>query len=136
MCLKSFPWRRICKLCLFYILFWSDGSISLPVRYWYLSIFLDDNIDLFAASLLILYSSFSSLTLSSIARINFYILSQRFFLKRKKLSDGRVVSITKKRIWFCSALFIKIMTFWKQMFNEWLKAIFWTSLSSVTFLKK
>ena len=28
--------------------------------------------------------------------INFYIVSKRFFLKRKELSGGRVVSITKK----------------------------------------
>ena len=28
--------------------------------------------------------------------INFYIASKRFFLKRKELSDGRVVSISKK----------------------------------------
>ena len=28
--------------------------------------------------------------------INFYIVSKRFFLKREELSDGRVVSITKK----------------------------------------
>ena len=27
--------------------------------------------------------------------INFHIASKRFFLKRKELSDGRVVSITK-----------------------------------------
>ena len=28
--------------------------------------------------------------------INFYILSKRFFLKSKKLSDAKVVSITKE----------------------------------------
>ena len=28
--------------------------------------------------------------------INFNIVSKRFFLKRKELSDGKVVSITKK----------------------------------------
>ena len=28
--------------------------------------------------------------------INLYILSERFFIKRKELSDARVVSITKQ----------------------------------------
>ena len=89
------------------ILIWSDGKISSPVRYSYSSIF-PDKADIFAASLLISYFSFSSLILSSFVVINFYIVSKRFFLKRKELSDERVVSITKKRIWFCSRLFIKI----------------------------
>ena len=30
--------------------------------------------------------------------ISFYILSKRFFLKRKRLSDARVASITKKNM--------------------------------------
>ena len=58
------------------ILLWSDGNISSPVRYSYLSILPDDNADIFAASLLILYYSF-------------YILSKRFFLKREDLSDKK-----------------------------------------------
>ena len=33
---------------------------------------------------------------SSVAMITFYILSTRFFLKRKGLSDARVTSVTKK----------------------------------------
>ena len=77
-------------------LLWSEGSISLPVKYSYLPTFPDDNGDIFAASWLISYYSFLLLIISSIAMINFYIVSKRFFLKRKKLSDGRVVSITKK----------------------------------------
>ena len=32
--------------------------------------------------------------------ISFYILSERFFLKRKGLSDAGVVSITKKQYGF------------------------------------
>ena len=32
--------------------------------------------------------------------INFYILSERFFLKRKRLSDARVALITKKEYGF------------------------------------
>ena len=54
------------------------------------------------------YCSFSLLILPSIVMISFYILSKKFFPKRKGLSDARVVSITKKRIWFCSAFFVKI----------------------------
>ena len=50
--------------------------------------------------LLILYCNFSSPILSSMVMINFYILSTRFFLKYKGLSDVRVVSITKKEYGF------------------------------------
>ena len=50
----------------------------------------DDNAD-FAASLLILYCTFSSLILSSIFMISFYTLSKIFFFKREELSDARVV---------------------------------------------
>ena len=57
-------------------------------------------LDIFAAFLLISYCRFSSLILSSIVMINFYILSERFFLKREGLSDARVVSITKKEYGF------------------------------------
>ena len=39
--------------------------------------------------------------------IDFYILSKRFFLKLKKLSDERVASVIKKEYIF-SALFKKI----------------------------
>ena len=70
--------------------------ISSPVRNSYLSIFPDDKAGIFAAYRLISYCSFSSIILSSIVMINFYIVSKRFFLKRQELSDGRVVSITKK----------------------------------------
>ena len=52
--------------------------------------------DSVGASLVISYFSFSSLILSLIVMISFYILSKRLFLKRKGLSDVRVVSITKK----------------------------------------
>ena len=62
-----------------------------------MSILPDYNADVFAASLLILYCCSPSQTLSSIVMINFYIVSKRFFLKRKELSDGRVVSKTKKK---------------------------------------
>ena len=70
--------------------------MSLPLRYCYSLILPDDKGDIFAASLLILYFSFSSLILSSIfVKISFYILFKRFFLKREPLSDARVASITK-----------------------------------------
>ena len=82
--------------------------MSLPVKYSYLSIFPDYNADIFAASQLISYSNFSSLILPLVVIISFYILSKRFFLKRKGLSDARVVSITNKIICFCSTLFVKI----------------------------
>ena len=78
-----------------FILLWSDDNVSAPVTYSYLSIFPDDNADTFAASLLISYCIYSSIILSSTVMINFYILSKRFFLKRKRLSDAKVVSITK-----------------------------------------
>ena len=61
-----------------------------------MAIFPDDRADIFATSLLISYCTFSSLILSSIVMINFYIVSKRFFLRCKEFYDGRVVSITKK----------------------------------------
>ena len=42
--------------------------------------------------------------------ISFYIFSERFFLKRKGLSDTRVVSITKKGYGFAA---ISVQTFIK-----------------------
>ena len=71
-------------------------AMPLPVKYSYLSIFPDYNADTFAASQLISYCNFSALILPSVVIISFYILSKRFFLKRKGLSDARVVSITNK----------------------------------------
>ena len=40
--------------------------------------------------------------------ISFYILSERFLLKRKGLSDARVASITKKEYGFGVIFFVKI----------------------------
>ena len=48
-----FPKERNIKLAGSIILLPSDSNISSPVRYSYLSIFADDNADIFAASLLI-----------------------------------------------------------------------------------
>ena len=72
---------------------------SLTVINSYLSILPDDNVD-FPGPLLTFYCSFSSLILSSIVVISFYILYKSFFLKREELSDVRVVSITKKEYGF------------------------------------
>ena len=86
---QIFVWRRICKSSLLYH---SSLIIKLyfsPVIYSYLSILPDDNPDIFAASLLISYYRFSSLIVSSFVMISFYILSKRFFLKRKRLSDAK-----------------------------------------------
>ena len=119
-CSKGFTKGEYAILACSIILLWSDGKISLPVRYSYLSFFPDDNAHIFASSLLILYCSFSSLILSSIFMINFYIVSKRFFLKRKELSDGRVVSITKKEYGWIKS--------WKSISEEWLNAICWSFL--------
>ena len=61
-----------------------------------MSVFPDDNADIFAISQVISYCSFLSLILSSIIMISFYILSKRLFLKHKGLSDARVASIPKR----------------------------------------
>ena len=58
----------------------------------YLSILSDDNANIFAASLFI-----SSFSLSSSLRVIFYILSERFFLKPKELSDAIVQWVTGKK---------------------------------------
>ena len=54
-----------------FILLWWDDNISLPVRRSCLSILPIDNADVFAASLLILHCTFSSVILSSIIIISF-----------------------------------------------------------------
>ena len=77
--------------------------------------------------LLISYCNFSSLMLSSIAMISFYILSTTFFLKCKELSAVRVMPITKKRL--CSTHFIKIhkilkVKIWRMIKHSLLKFSF------------
>ena len=66
------------------------------VRYSYLSILPDNNVDIFAASPLVSYYHFSLLILSLIANSSFYILSKWLRQKFKRLSDARVVPMTKK----------------------------------------
>ena len=80
---KAFPKGECVNVACCIIWLRLEGSISSPVRYSYLSFLPDDKAGIFAASLLISYCSFSSLTLSSIAMIIFYIPSKRFSLKCK-----------------------------------------------------
>ena len=68
------------------------------MRYLFLSISSNDNADIFATFLLILYCRFSFLVILSVVMISFYILSKRFHRKRKGLSDARAVSLTKRKI--------------------------------------
>ena len=62
----------------------------------------------FVASLLISCCNLSSLIVSSIVMISFYILSKRFFLNCKGLSEARVVLVTKKEYGFAVHFFVKI----------------------------
>ena len=48
---KAFPNGQYANLACSVTLLWWGGSISSPVRFSYLSIFPDDNADIFAASL-------------------------------------------------------------------------------------
>ena len=66
----------------------------------YLSILPGDKAIILATSLLISYCSFSSLILSLIVTISFYVLYNKLFLKLEGLSDARVVSFTKKEYGF------------------------------------
>ena len=50
--LKAFPKGEYINLACSIILVWSDGNISSPLKYQYLSIFQDDAVDIFTASLL------------------------------------------------------------------------------------
>ena len=97
---KTFPRGEYKSLACSVVLFLSEGIISFSVRYIYLSILLDVNKDVFAASLFTSYYSFSSLILSSIVVISFYIFFIKLFLKCKLLSEERVVSFTEKEYGF------------------------------------
>ena len=97
--LNALPSGEYVNLVCSVTLHWSDGNIwrngnNSPVKCSYLSILSEDNLDIFATSLLMSYGSFLSSCLSSIVMINFYILPKRLFFKCEKLSDARVVSIT------------------------------------------
>ena len=75
-----------------------EGHVFSPVRYSYLSIL--PHGDVLPISLLISCYSFSSLILTLVVMITFYILCKRLRLKGKRLSDARVVSLTKKEYGF------------------------------------
>ena len=77
-------------------LLWSGVNISLLLTYSYLSVLADNNDGIPATSLVILCFIFWSLILSSTVVINYYVLSKRLYLKRKWLSNPRVVLFTKK----------------------------------------
>ena len=67
--------------------------------------------------------------------IDFYIVSTSFFLKRKGLSEERVVSITKKEYGFAMQFWRFIMS-WKSISDELLSAICWRSLLFGIFMTK
>ena len=122
---EAFPQEENVNLACLFTLLWSEGSMSWHVRNSYLSILHDDNAYVFAASMLISYCTFSSLILSSIVMIIFYILSKRFFLKREGLSDARVASIIKKEYGFAVHFLYKFIKSLKLISDEWLNAICW-----------
>ena len=101
---KPFPNGEYVNSACFIICLCLEGNIYSPVRYLsiysYLSIFPGDNADTFAASLLISDCNFSSLIISSVIIISFYVLSERFFLNKKGLSNPRITSITKNEYGF------------------------------------
>ena len=73
------------------------------------------------------YCSFSSLILPSVAIMSFYILSRRFFLKCKWLSDTRVASRTKNEYGFDMYFLYRFIKSWKSISVELLNAICWSS---------
>ena len=93
---KAFPKEENENLASSLTPLWLGGSISSSVRNSYLSVFQDNNGQIFVASLLISYCGSYSLILSSVVMINFFVLSKRFFIKRQGLFVARVVSRTKK----------------------------------------
>ena len=95
----------------------------MPGRYSYLSIFPDVDADIFAASLLMSYCSYSSLILSSIIMISLYILSKWLCMKHKGLSQQRVVSIAKNEYRFTVHFLEKLIKFLKSISDEWLNSI-------------
>ena len=58
--------------------------------------------------------------------ISFYILSKRFFLKRKGLSNARVVSMTKTEHGFAVHFLYRFIKSWKSTFDEWINAVCWS----------
>ena len=57
------------------------------------------------------------------AMINFHIVSKRFFLKCKELSDRRVVSITKREYGSTVDFLKRFIKSWKSISDEWLECL-------------
>ena len=68
--------------------------------------------------------------------ISFYILSKRFFLKRERLSDARLASITEKEYGFAIHFLQRFIKSFETTSNERLYAICLSSLSFGIFLIK
>ena len=110
------------------ILLWSEGNISLPVRYSYLLNLLYHNSNVLCyfsvnfwfllIKFLFIFCSFSSLIFSSIIMIKFYILSKIFFFKREGSSDARVLSVTKNKYGFEVQFLQRFIKSWKSIFDK------------------
>ena len=122
--LHPLPRGEYLKLACSIIPLWSDGNISSTVRNSYLSILPDDKADIFAASLLISYCSFSSLIVSSIVMISYYVLSKIFFLQHEELSDARLVSITNEYSFAVHFLYRFKVNIWWMIKHSLLKLSF------------
>ena len=68
--------------------------------------------------------------------ISFYALSKRLFLKRKALSDARVVSITKREYGFPVKFLEILVKSFKSIFDEWLNGICWNHGLLRVFIRK
>ena len=84
------------------------------------------------------YFCCSSLILSSVVSISFYILSKRFFLKRKGLSDAVVPSATKKEYGFAVQFLQRFIKSLKSISNEWLYTVcssyYWTMFFIIMYI--
>ena len=89
-----FPWSPIAFACFSNTFPKSEKEY---LAYSIISIWLEGNI-----YLLIFYCNFLALILLSIAKITFYNLSKRLRLRCDGLHDAKKISLTRKRIWFCS----------------------------------
>ena len=133
---KCFTNTSIGKLILFCDLTLIRRSYFLRERYSYLSVLPDNNAEIFTVSLLIFYCCFSSPTLSPVARISFYILSERFFLKHKELLDAKVVSVTKKEYGFAVHFLKRFINTIKSVSDELLSTICWKTSLFRIFVRK
>ena len=103
-----FPKGDYINLACYIICFRLEGNIFFTCKIFIFVNFPGDNADVFAASLLASFYNSSSLILSSVVMIRFYILYKRFSLKRKELPDAKVAWITNKEYGFPAHVFVKI----------------------------